>query len=290
MIRFFLIFHNKFIFIVERSDEFVNEYSWKSFYNVTHKSFSLFSIPTYGETECALDAKMLLEEERRAKSHFNGILRVRSATKFVAKKLNRIFTEVKTKMKKLTGNKFGKMHNKRTDANNNSDYVHLNRTTTLPSNSIESLAVDESVDDHMLYARDSCINSIERYSSSNHITSALHQSAISHFVDDVSVVPLIINTAQSRSPILFRPNISIKNAPKAPNFHHCHTLYEVCNDYNSPKKIDERLNSIYEEHSTECDGIGKIKVKWFKLLFPFYMRYKKMQRTIIATHMVSNYG
>lgn len=266
--------------------EIGDEYSPTSFYNSTHP------ISVNGETEKSLDSEMLNAKVECTKGRFHGISRVKNATKSVAKKFNRILTKLKKPLNKQTttieNNDISvrkqsadrtscTIHNSESAADNDHfETVDSNRSSMLSSNySFESCATAESdwetVDDHRLYASDSCMDSCEHYASANSIDCpAVDQS--DHWknscdgtfngdttADTVNLVPFIINRANSRSPILFRPDFYVTNTPEASsNAHHHHTLYQVSCDYYPTTIIDDNDH----HHSTKNDaGIENTKLK-----------------------------
>lgn len=248
----------------------------------------------------SMAAEMLQATKECRKRRFHRITRVKKATKSVAKKLNRILTKAKTKLKKPTikqtsaisnessgceqtiddGDDIGMINDERIN-NNNVEGLDLNKTSTSSLHFIESspFAVDECewqiAEDHNYGIVDR--DSGENYSSSNQLNPTLDQSICDKSsygsleecisTETVSLVSLIINRAQSRSPILFRPDFYVKKTTtsETTNDHHHHnhhTLYQVSNDYYS--SIDDHTNlseRINAKKPIESNGIDSTNSK-----------------------------
>lgn len=273
-------------------------------YDLTQSSLALFSISAYGVIDQSMAAEMLQAQGMCVKNHLNGITRMKNATKSVAKKVNHFLTKAKYKLKKSTikntivttaanekpacmqsyDNDIVTVHNQRIDSNNFNE-MDLNQTSTSSLHFIESspFAVDEcewkmAEDNYDIVAiNDSCTDCSDRYLSLNQLNPMLNQSncdkssygSLDDCIssdDTVSLVSLIINRAQSRSPILFRPDFYIQKSsltPEASNGdrrhrHQHHTLYQVSNDYCTSSEFEDHGNLIKRINSKqliESNGI-----------------------------------
>lgn len=227
-------------------------------------------------------AEMRPAQEKCGKTGFLAVKRMKIATKSVAKKLNRILTKAKTKLKKSTIKEkpisaaaadYKQPACMRSNENfNNTSYtcdsVDLNQTSTSSLHFIESspFAVDECewkmVEDSCdcVAHHGSCSDCSDRYSSCDQLHAMLSQSDCDKssygslddcFTSDtVSLVPLIINRPQSRRPILFRPDFYIQKSSSPPeaasslgNRHH-HTLYQVSDDFCTSSDFENHQNLI----------------------------------------------
>lgn len=173
-------------------------------------------------------------------------------------------------------------------ANDNVTEVDLNKTSTSSLHFIESspFAVDEcewqiTEDDN----GDSCIgSSYEDCLSSIGSSPSLDQSPCDKSSygsleecmssDAPSLVSIIINRSQSRSPIVFRPDFYVKKTgttADTPNGqpHKQHTLYQVSNDNHSAiddyTSLIERINARKQQIESDLKIESEIKTKSKKL-------------------------
>lgn len=173
-------------------------------------------------------------------------------------------------------------------ANDNVTEVDLNKTSTSSLHFIESspFAVDEcewqiTEDD----SGDSCIgSSYEDCLSSIGSSPSLDQSPCDKSSygsleecmssDAPSLVSIIINRSQSRSPIVFRPDFYVKKTgttADTPNgqLHKQHTLYQVSNDNHSAiddyTSLIERINARKQQIESDLKIESEIKTKSKKL-------------------------
>lgn len=232
---------------------------YESYANYLHKIVKLCRLVDELKT-VERDEQNLMQEQSARKDHrIFGISSVKNATKFIAKKFKRILAESKALLKhpKPTMNQISLILSElfgleqSLEQNNHCHAIDTN-ATQISSTALGSDAYIDSCYDYTIP------NQLNQSDCRKSFDCSSNECIIS--MDPVGLVSFIINRAQSRSPIVFRPDLFIqKSSTQSETLYGQHDWHQVSNDsWESEDNINliKRINSVISIESNDIDAIN----------------------------------